>query len=255
MWKGGSGEINVFFICFSGWERQGFHVSRRTWQFDLPWAADLGASEGCLFPQPRALTCWEQGHLRGPFLGGILAFPCWVFKHSLQVLGRCPTVRGDKQGKTGRFPYEVGRKRNQRLLLHGGWFFFFMTCLTVLISVLSGHVAAHGSSLWPVPSGFLPVGRGALLGAGRAKRGAWCIRRSCSEVTSRGSQGVRLSRGTGECFWVPWLGGGQRNLFSRSSCSLLSPSSSWSIGVSSPWQETLVLCWKKWNWTITVHCM
>lgn len=44
-----------------------------------------------------------------------------------------------------------------------------MICLTVLISALSGHVAVHGSSLWPVHPGFLPVGRGALRGVGREK--------------------------------------------------------------------------------------
>ena len=58
----------------------------------------------------------------GTFSAGVLGFPRCIFKYSLQVLGRCPTARGDKQGKTGQFPYKAGRKRNQRLPLRGGFF-------------------------------------------------------------------------------------------------------------------------------------
>lgn len=56
----------------------------------------------------------------GTFSGGFWGF-C-IFKHSLKEPGRCPTMRGDKRGKTEQFPYEAGRKRNQRHPLHGVFF-------------------------------------------------------------------------------------------------------------------------------------
>lgn len=65
-------------------------------------------------------------------------------------------MRRDEQGKTGQCPYEVGRKRNQRLPPRGGVFFHDMPD-----SADFCVVQTRCSSLWPVPPGLLPVGRGA----------------------------------------------------------------------------------------------
>lgn len=101
----------------------------------------------------------------GTFSGGLLEFPR-IFKHSLQVLGRCPTVRGDKQGKTRQFPYEEGRETRGSLFVVG---FFHGMPYSADFCVVQTRCSARQLPLACSPR-FSSRGKGSAAGSGQGKR-------------------------------------------------------------------------------------